>query len=84
MDHQSPLKKNSGRWVYIFLFIFGLLLIWDGAFRQTDPISVGSGIVVGGVLVIFMGKGVVAEAIKATFFGLGADKQSDGIDLIFI
>ncbi len=48
-------KKKGKRWTTITLFIFGLLMLGQ-ALRETNPISVATALVVGGLLVVFMGR----------------------------
>ena len=47
--------KRKWRWGAIVLFIFGLAMLWE-ATQQTEPISIATALIVGGLLVFFMGR----------------------------
>ena len=54
---QDPVKPKKGYWMHLFFFVFGLLLLWQ-AFVQTDPVSIGSAVVFGGLLTFVGAKGL--------------------------
>ena len=54
---QDSTKSNRSYWVNLFFFVFGLLLLWQ-AFVQTDPVSIDSAVVFGGLLTFVGAKGL--------------------------
>lgn len=61
MEQEKKMKqKRKQKVATIVLFIFGLLMLME-AFRQTNPVSISTAFIIGGLLVIFMGRGLLKK-----------------------